>query len=133
MMMSKFSLRSRRARWAGLVTLITSASLACTDKPETAPIVTTDPGPLIRAVIISPVNAVMVVGDSLALTGVTDVKPPNPGVDRGVQWSSLSLDVVTIDSRGMVTAVVGEARIIAKANADPDVKNDATIRVIARP
>lgn len=112
------------------VIAVTTAVLACGDKPEPTP-VTTTLVELVRSVTVSPRTAVAFVGDSLTFGAV--VTATDAVRDRTVRWTSSS-SAVTVNSRGIVTGVQpGSATIAARANADPTVRDTATVTVITRP
>ena len=67
------------------------------------------------------------IGETYKITA--DVKPTNTTESKTVSWESSNMDVVTVNSNGLITAVsVGEAMITAKAGS-----KEATCRVTVVP
>lgn len=114
-----------------LVGLLTLAGLtACGDKVTVPPPTSNAPGTVVHSVTVSPNSLNLKVGDKVTLAASVDA---DAGVtDRTVTWSSSNTAIATVDATGLVTAVSGgNATIIAKSKADPNVSGAAAVSVAA--
>ena len=114
-----------------LVGLLTLAGLtACGDKVTVPPPTSNPAGTVVHSVTVSPnVVSNLNIGDKITLAASVDA---DAGVtDRTVTWSSSNTAVATVDASGTVTAVAGgNATIIAKSKADPNVSGAAAVSVL---
>src|SRR3954469_952482 len=113
-----------------LVGLLTLAGLtACGDKVTVPPQTSNAAGTVVHSVTVSPSSLPnLKVGDKVTLAASVDA---DAGVsDRTVTWSSSNTAVATVDASGLVTAVAGgNATIVAKSKADPNVSGAAVVTV----
>ena len=114
-----------RLSFVGLLAIAgASFATACGDK------VTVPPTPVdstVHSVTVSPPSANLKIGDKFQFGASVDA---GQGVARTVTWSSSNTAVATVDQTGLVTAVAsGNASIVAKSTAAPDVSGAASVTV----
>jgi hypothetical protein len=89
----------------------------------------TPPTPNVTAVVVTPDEATIEVGGTVALSAEVQ---GDAGVSQAVGWSSSDDGIATIGDAGVVTGIAaGEATITATSQADTSVSGDASVTVTA--
>lgn len=114
-----------RLSFVGLLAIAgASFATACGDKVTVPP---AQSDSTVHSVTVSPPSAQLKIGDKFQFGASVDA---GQGVARTVTWSSSNTAVATVDQTGLVTAVAsGNASIVAKSTAAPDVSGAASVTV----
>ena len=84
-----------------------------------------EPDPALLGLVMSPVKADLVVGQSTELNAITIPMT----VDANITWSSSDIDVVTVDENGVITAVGQGSAVVTATAVYNGVKMTAECRV----
>jgi len=118
-----------RLSFVGLLAIVGAGLTACGDK-VTVPNPGNGQDSVVHSVTVSPPSASLKVGDKFQFGASVDAG--SAITDRTVTWSSSNTAVATVDQTGLVTAVAGgNASILAKSKADPNVSGAASVTVAA--